>query len=166
MLIVEFGLLPDAVQSFNGRTERYSQHNYLRSQPTMGACHSRRDVIPADSIHVLLGIKDDKDLKWRYSQEDSCSCMYRSSSLDEYVNTLREEEEDVKHPRRAMKKRGTMETLQQTSFWSLGSENVDGQNESTPRSLAYMYKENSTCTQSCAALVEPTQTPSQCSLAA
>ena len=100
-----------------------------------------------------------------YSQEeycrgDSCSYTYQPSSLDEYLNTVREEEEDVKHPRRALNKRETMETLQQTSFWSLGSENVDELHDSIPRGLA--YKEISTCTQSCAALVEP----SQCSLAA
>jgi hypothetical protein len=132
----------------------------------MGACHSRRDTIPNDSIHVLLGIKDDKELKRRYSQEEyccaldeSCSYTYRPSPLDAYVNTLREEEEeDVKHPRRALNKRWTMET----SAWSLNSENVDELHDSIPRSLA--YKENAT--QSCAALVEPTQTPSQCSLAA
>jgi len=129
----------------------------------MGACQSRRDTIPADSIHVLLGIKDDKELKRRYSQEEycrsldeSCSYTYRPSPLDEYMNTLREEE-DAKHPRRGMNKRGTMETV-----WSLNSENVEEQHDSIPRGLA--YKENST--QSCAALVEPTQTPSQCSLAA
>ena len=131
----------------------------------MGACQSRRDTIPADSIHILLGVKDDKEFKRRYSQEEycraldeSCSYTYRPSSLDEYVNTLREEEEDVKNPRRALNKRGTMET----SVWSLNSENVDELHDSIPSGLA--YKENST--QSCAALVEPTQTPSQCSLAA
>ena len=131
----------------------------------MGTCQSRRGTIPADSIHVMLGVKDEEDLKRRYSQEDECRSIdtsFRPSSLDQFLDTF--DEQDVQH-RRPQNKRGTMET----SLWSLESADMDeeGPDSTSPMPThvgRLVDKVNSS--QRCSALVEPKPTLSQCSLAA
>ena len=126
----------------------------------MGACQSKRDTIPADSIHVMLGVSSTEELKRRYSQEDHCSIdnSFRPSSLDQLLDTFHEQ--DVKH-RRTRIKRATMETSV-CSLDSVEVEEVHDDTSSMPRGL--VDKVNSS--RSCTALIEPKPTLSQGSLAA
>ena len=130
----------------------------------MGTCQSRRGTVPADSIHVMLGVKSVEELMQMYGQEDEYGAIetsFRPSSLGQLLDNF--DEKDVKH-RRPWNKRGTMET----SVWSLDSEDVEEGHDtcntsSMPRGLVNKINCSS---RSCLALVEPKPTLSQGSLAA
>lgn len=127
----------------------------------MGACQSRRGTIPADSIHVMLGVKNGEEFKRRYGQEDEYGLIETSfrPSSGQYLDTF-DDKGNVKH-RRTWNKRGTMET----SVWSLDSEEVEeGHDDTSSISRGLVDKVN--YSRSCKALVEPTLTFSQGSLAA
>ena len=76
----------------------------------MGTCQSKRDLLPADSRHVMLGVTNDAELRRRYSQEEEPPPgygTYRPSSLDEILDTM----EDQGSSKRILNKRVTMDTL-------------------------------------------------------
>ena len=74
---------------------------------TMGTCQSKRDLLPADSRHVMLGVTNDAEFRRRYSQEEELPGMYRPSSLDEILDTMEEQGSG----KRIINKRSTMDTL-------------------------------------------------------
>ena len=79
--------------------------------PTMGTCQSKRDLLPADSRHVMLGVTNDAEFKRRYSQEEELPPgygAYRPSSLDEILDAM---EEQGSGSKRILNKRSTMDTL-------------------------------------------------------
>ena len=76
----------------------------------MGTCQSKRDLLPADSRHVMLGVANDAELRRRYRQEEELplGCgTYRTSSLDEILDTMEEQGSG----KRIINKRVTMDTL-------------------------------------------------------
>ena len=76
----------------------------------MGTCQSKRDVLPADSRHVMLGVANEAEFRQRYSQEEELppGCgTYRPSSLDEILDTM----EENGSGKRIINKRVTMDTL-------------------------------------------------------
>ena len=124
----------------------------------MGTCQSRRGTVPADSIHVMLGVKSVEELKQMYGQDEygAIETSFRPSSLGQLLDNF--DEKDIKH-RRPWNKRGTMET----SAWSIDSEDVEEEHDDTSRGLVNKVNCSS---RSCLALVEPKPTLSQGSLAA
>ena len=76
----------------------------------MGTCQSKRDLLPADSRHVMMGVTSDAELRRRYSQEEELPPgygTYRPSSLSEILDTMEEQGSD----KRIINKRATMDTL-------------------------------------------------------
>ena len=130
----------------------------------MGICQSKRDLIPVNSLHVMLGVKNDEEFRRRCSQEDEGGnetshpgpYTYRPSSLNQILDTLMENQ-DRKH-RRVINKRGTMDT----AFSSLGSVEVE-----EGKNISAEGTDNVYSTSACAALAEPKEpNVSRCSLAA
>ena len=77
----------------------------------MGTCQSKRDLLPADSRHVMLGVTNDAELRRRYSQEEELPPgygTYRPSSLGEILDTM---EEQGTGSKLIINKRATMDTL-------------------------------------------------------
>ena len=128
----------------------------------MGTCQSRRGTIPADSIHVMLAVKNVEELKQMYGQEDEYGAIetsFRPSSLGQLLDNF--EEKDVEH-RRAWNKRGTMET----SVWSLESEEVEEGHDNTSSMPRGLVDKVNCSSRSYTALVGPKPALSQGSLAA
>ena len=79
----------------------------------MGTCQSKRDLLPKDSRHVMLGVKKEAELRRRYesyNQEEELPPgydTYRPSSLDYNLDPMEEQGSG----KRIINKRVTMDTL-------------------------------------------------------
>ena len=81
----------------------------------MGTCQSKRDLLPKDSRHVMLGVKNEAELRRRYesyNQEEELPPgydTYRPPSLDYKLGPMEEQGSG----KRIINKRATMDPMEE-----------------------------------------------------
>mmetsp|Transcript_25638 Transcript_25638/g.74180 ORF Transcript_25638/g.74180 Transcript_25638/m.74180 type:complete len:133 (+) Transcript_25638:260-658(+) len=132
----------------------------------MGTCQSKRDLLPADSLHVMLGVKNNKELRrlQRYSQEDEVGmieapCTHRPcSSVDQHSDDAPEQRDRKQQRRESHKRKSTMDTF---CSWGSGETEEGRQHNAISKGLGNVCSAGSST-----ALVEPTPNVPRCGLAA